>query len=159
MSDSIKAQFEWDTLLVAGYKGDWTLAKAYAKFMQIGYTADDFNALKRRPRGTIGRFVMKQPVSAVLANGCPEIFNILLACKEMPDFIAARNLISKSEIDFRKCKTLDWKGIGEVRKLVRDDIRDRTASNIALSAMYEGSAKAGGKLTGGVRRNRRGVPA
>jgi hypothetical protein len=141
MTDIIKAQFEWDTLLVAGYKGNWTFSRLYAQYMKLGYTTEIANKIIRRPIGTWSRFVMRQPVSAVIANNCPEIFNLLAACKNMPDYINARNRINQSGIDFSELKKSDWSGLKEVKKELLAAKKESCANKTVLAGLYASTAK------------------
>lgn len=143
MSDLVKAQFERDTLLVAGYKGGWTLAKMYAKYMSIGYTAKDVARLVRQPKGVWGQFMLRQPVSALIANMCPELFSMLAACTSMPDYIKVRNQVNNSSLDFGDKKTSDWIGLREVKTGLRVSTADAAVNRGLLAKSYQASRKSG----------------
>lgn len=94
-----KAQYDWDTLLVVGWREFWVLGKVFYKFIELGHTAETVYALLRTPsRNT--RWIYKQPVRAVIHAKNKELFRVLDSCKTTDDYLKARNWINRSDEGF-----------------------------------------------------------
>lgn len=92
-----KAQFEWDTLLVAGWRRFWTWQQTCNEFVKLGYTWEDFQSLKRT---IVPIRENRSPVRAVLANWLFDFSERLWRCKDNAHFIAVRNQLNASSPEF-----------------------------------------------------------
>lgn len=94
-----KAQFEWDTLLVAGWRKFWSWNQTRFEFRKLGY---DLELLKDLRRGTVPKHLWKAPIRAMFDQLLHGFSKRLWACKQDKDFIAVRNLLNSKDPDLAR---------------------------------------------------------
>ena len=129
-------QFQYDTILIAGWRKDWSYWHVEKECESRGIDIKDIDrrAFDNNFRGNI-------PVKAAIAQTCDEMSKNLWSCKKDSDFIIVRNLLNRGKYKFSGKILMISKKERQSYAALKNKNK---AALITMAYEIEGSKKVGG---------------
>lgn len=146
-----KAQFEWDTLLIVGWRRFWTMAKVRFEFNKLGY---EFSVLDELKRANTPFHLWKAPVRAAFDQLLHSFSQRLWSCKETAGFVELRNQLNAEDPEFVLLKRAFDREKGVARRQYKIDKAVNEFKDAQYQAWGDTSQKSNATARAKSRRNR-----
>lgn len=129
-------QFQYDTILIAGWRKDWKFKDVKKECESRGIDIEQINK-----RAFNDGYLSNIPVRAAVAQTCSELSKNLWSCKKDSDFVLIRNLLNRGKYNFKGRTSMISKEDNRQHKINQCKV---LSSITTMVYEIEGSKKIGG---------------